>query len=309
MFLLLLIISDMFIGFFLGFLYFYPDLKAQNEISYAFNNSKEQIIIYGSSTANNHFNPKIIAAKTNCSCYNAGQGGQSILYFQALNRSILMRYNPEIIILNLDWTIFDYQSSEKLGVLLPYYYNHPEIRDILRSRSNLERLKLLSSTYPFNSEIYMIFRQLLGTHRDTIKNGYYPEIGEFELDTNRIKQDLKKDYSINPLKLIAYDELVNFCKMRNINLIFTITPVYDTTLVERKLFEFADSIARINEVPIFNYSTDKRFYKNGELFIDNIHMNSDGADLFSQIFADNINKIINSPTYLKPVLITKNKLK
>ena len=69
-------------------------------------------------------------------------------------------------------------SYDKLSALLPYYKNHSEIRKIVDLKSNLEKFKMLSHIYPFNSTLSYI---ILGNTNYNQKrrneiNGYVPFI-------------------------------------------------------------------------------------------------------------------------------------
>ena len=292
-FILLLGVCDFLIGSVLNYLYFHPKLKAQYETSYAFEKANEQIIIYGASTAENHFNPSIIKARTSYTCYNAGAAGQSILYIEALNRCILKRCRPEIIILVLDWTLYDDQSFNKLGALLPYYQKHPEIREIIKQRSRFESIKLLSHIYPFNSVLYQVCRQFYGTPRNKTTNGFLPENRKFKINYANIRKDLAAPVSVSSEKYIAFNNFISLCKEKKIKLILTIAPTFDMNLVSRHLFSFSDSLSRANKIPLINFAQLDKISGKKILFADNGHLNSNGADIFSTIFSDTLSKFIH----------------
>jgi hypothetical protein len=297
-FISLIVLFDFMIGSMMNYLYFYPGLKSQNELSYAIESSDEQILIFGASTADNHFNSDIIRKRTGFSCYNAGYGGQSILFIEALNRCILKRHKPRLIVLNLDWSLYDSESFDKLGVLLPYYSNHPEIRDIIEKRSRFEKVKLLSRIYPFNSSMYTIGQQFFGTPRDTIKNGFNPISRSFKINYDGLKKDLSVIPQIHPAKLEAYNGFIKQCKENRVNLIFTISPVYDSTFVNTGLFLFADSLAKSNNIRLINFAVNDAFYNKDLLFLDHGHLNNQGANLFSEMIADSLSKYLDSNSKL-----------
>ncbi len=81
------------------------------------------------------------------SCYNTGRDGKIIFYNYAVLKSILKRYTPKIAILDFNREEFsnDGESYDRLSSLFPYYYNHPEIRPILKLKNPLKKLKLFKN--------------------------------------------------------------------------------------------------------------------------------------------------------------------
>jgi len=185
---------------------------------------------------------------------------------------------------------------DRLGILLPFYSNHSEIRASLEKRGKFERIKLLSHIYPYNSKLNILFYQCFGNTR--VENGGFTPInGPFKINFDALENDLKNKQTIDALKLQAFTEFINLCQKENINLILTLSPYIDTALVNSNLFTFADSIAKCNNIPLLNFSENKVFYKNNNLFIDHAHLNSKGASIFSNLFADTLMSYIRTDRF------------
>lgn len=119
----LLLIFTVLLDFAFGRLYeglYFSEKSRQNDRRiHSVLGTHEDILIFGSSRALHHYNPKIIEDSLGMSCYNVGSGGQNIYYHLALLEATLERYTPKIAILELmsiDFEITPPQwDTEKLG--------------------------------------------------------------------------------------------------------------------------------------------------------------------------------------------------
>ncbi|HET7116179.1 MAG TPA: hypothetical protein VFI29_06795, partial [Hanamia sp.] len=158
-FLTILFILDYSIGNLLKYLYFRQGSGSLYAITYSIDSTKADLLVIGSSTAHHSYYPEAFQNRLGMSYYNTGNDGTSIFYHYAVLKSILKRYSPKMVILEFDIGEFnsDQKSYDRLSALLPYYYNHPELRPIIKLKSKFERIKLLSKIYPFNSMVYSVF--------------------------------------------------------------------------------------------------------------------------------------------------------
>ena len=76
----LVFLGDLIIGTSLDYLYQNVKSGLFYTTSYSINKSTADILIFGNSRANHHYNPKIIEEETGLTCYNTGRDGQSIFF-------------------------------------------------------------------------------------------------------------------------------------------------------------------------------------------------------------------------------------
>ena len=135
-FLVVLFAVDFVVGSVLRKLYFQQQSGPDYETIYAMEKSKEELMVFGSSRARNHYHPKAFEEALGLSFYNAGRNGNFILYSNAVAQSVLKRHQPRVVILDIVGHEFEYYSPnyEKLSVLLPFYKTHPEIRSTVDLR-------------------------------------------------------------------------------------------------------------------------------------------------------------------------------
>ena len=146
----IIFLLDFSTGSLLKYLYFHQNSGWLYRSSYAIDSTQAEIVIFGSSTANHHYNPDIFEKRMGMSTFNAGKDGQAIFYHYAILKGMLKRYSPRIVILDFNVGEFekDQRSYDRISSLLPYYENHPEIRSIILLKSPYEKYKLISKIYP-----------------------------------------------------------------------------------------------------------------------------------------------------------------
>jgi hypothetical protein len=293
-FLALVIMLDFSIGSILKYFYFKQKSGLLYRTTYSMDSTRADFLVLGSSTATHHYNSDILEKRLGISVYNAGRNANPIFYDFAVFQSILKRYTPKIVLLDFNVEEFKVNPDDydKISSLLPYYKDHPEIRSIIRLKSPYENYKLLSKIYPFNSLLFTIGigSTNFNTNRDDINDvkGYVPlsrvwtkrittdtSIKEYELDSNKI----------NTLKSFVYE-----CTTFNIQLYIIVSPRFVKYSGSDISIEIARKIAKQSNFSLYDYSKDTIFWEHKEYFADGIHLNNDGATIFSNKVVDTILK-------------------
>ena len=289
--LLIIIILDYLIGNILRHFYFKQESGVEYRTTYSLEKTTDSLLIFGSSRANHHYQPDIFEKRLNLSCYNVGEDGNTIFNDYADLRCILKRYSPKIIILDFKEQEFikDQQSYDELSSLLPYYKTHPEIRSIIELRSPYERLKLLSSIYPYNSLLLPIAAgnaKFNKKKRGDIK-GYVPLTqtwnGPIEIDT------IANKYKIDSRKIKYYESFIQNCIDLKIKLYICCSPYFIKSSHDEYSIELGKQIAGKYKIKFFDYSGNS-FFLNSDFFANITHLNDEGAKIFSNSFIDSIDK-------------------
>lgn len=285
-FILLTILSDILIGEILERVHKNTDEETSSKMNYIFNSSNEDIIVIGSSRAENHFISEIIKESTGLSCYNAGIGGQGLFFSYIEINEIVKRYKPKHIILEVSPNVLiDKKSDEKLKILLPYYKKDTLIYNKLFKPNSLEKIKLISSIYPYNSMIVGFIHAFI-KKKIFNKSGFVGLKGNINPKTIRTYPDSK--ISIDWKNLTNISEK---CKNNNIDLVVVISPIFKTDpLTEHIIKEIDLFCQKANNLRLIDYSNNAKFVNNNELFYDNLHLNEHGAKLFTK---DLINHFFN----------------
>lgn len=288
LFVVLIIFSlDFAVGKTLRYFYFKEQFGRQYRATYSIDKCKADVVIFGSSRAYHHYASNIIEDSLKQTCYNTGSPGQFILYNYATLKAVLKRYTPKKIILDVSAgnLSIDKSSYERLSFLLPYYKDHEEMRSIIDLKGPYEKYKLISSIYPFNSNLLMI----AGGNVEYFKAKSVDIKGYKPLNRTWNKIITEKDnepYALDSVKLKVLNLFINDCQHLGIKLYLVCSP----TFINFKKIDFsiisAKQIAQNNSINFFDFSNDTTFNKHPELFDDEDHLNAKGAELFT-------NKIIN----------------
>lgn len=279
--LVLIAISDFFIGLTLRHFYFKQKTGVLSRTTYSIEKTNADILIFGSSRANHHYNTKIIETTTNLSAYNTGRDGHFIFYQTALLKAILKRHTPKFIILDFAGTFeFKQQDYDRLSSLLPYYKSHEEIRDIVELKSTFEKYKLISSIYPFNSTASSILVSNIRTADDHIYHGYSPLYGEITVNP-KIQKNNSEKYVVDQNKYQVFEEFLKLTHEKKIPLIIVNSPIFYKNEEDFSI-QLCKELCRKYKIPFKDLSNDSQFLLNKSLFDDPTHLNHKGATLFTE---------------------------
>lgn len=225
------------------------------------------------------------------SYYNAGRDGCDILYHLAIFKSIVKRYTPKIVILDINRYEFSVNktSYDRLSMLLPYYQMHPEIRDIINKKGKFEKYKLISRIYPYNSLLLTIINGFYTKNNQTEDiEGYVPL--QEKIDPGKPIVINSLEYTIDSVKLKAFISFINLAKEFDIKIYIVVSPYYTNSNIEDKSLYLAKKIANTCNVPFYDFSNYLPISNNKQLFYDNEHLNNEGAKEFSGIFSKYLKK-------------------
>jgi hypothetical protein len=297
-FFVIVFILDYSIGTVLRYFYFKQQSGLQYRTTYSIETTEADLLIFGSSRANHHYNPDVFEKRTNLSYYNVGRDGNFIFYHSAVLKGILKRHSPKIVILDFVNREFEQNqdSYDRLSSLLPYYGHHPEMRSIIALKSELEKLKLLSNIYPYNSSMFTIAVGNLGFNkkRKSDNKGYVPLT---RIWNEPIRMDTSSgSYKIDSIKVKAYNTFIQDCIQAKIKLYIVCSPYFIKSNHEDYSVLLGKDIAKKNGIEFFDFSIDSVFANSPKLFSDAIHLNESGAKFFSNMLTDSLNQIT------KPIL-------
>ncbi len=280
---IVLVILDFSIGAVLNHYYFKQSSGLQFRTTYSMEKTTAEVLIFGSSRANHHYHPETFENNLHISYYNVGRDGNSIFYHYAVLKSILARYHPKIIILDVGKDEFqnDPNSYDRLSSLLPYYKTHPEIRSIVELKSPFEKYKLLSSIYPYNSSLFTIIigNMEFNKKRKEDNKGYIPLLKV--MDEPKTTEEAAGTDVLDTNKINAFTSFVTDCLHSNVKLFVVCSPYYNLKNAESKSIALAKEIAAKAQTPFLDYSIDPFFKTNFKLFSDVAHLNDSGAKVFS----------------------------
>ncbi|MDP1620908.1 MAG: hypothetical protein Q8M08_01080 [Bacteroidales bacterium] len=266
------------------FFYFRQSSGLLFRTTYAIDSTKADILVFGSSRANHHYVPEIFEDSLNGTFYNTGRDGNFILYNYAIFKTIIQRYQPKLIIMDINPEELEFNANtyERLSSLLPYSRDHKEIRSITALRSPWEKIKLFSSVYPYNSLLLTIAVGNLEYNRNRKPDikGYVPVFRKMKnekVDTIQVEYGFPDRNKIN-----ALSQIINICKQQKIQLLFVRSPVY--SIIHDKYFNnIISDLCSEYKVNYFDLSNQEIFITSPAWYVDRNHLNDEGARVFSNL--------------------------
>jgi hypothetical protein len=293
LYILKILILTMVIAVALDFIYTAVYLQSNNrgKVDHVYNSKNENfdVVILGSSRANNHFVAQMFEDK-GLRAFNYGMSGGHLFEASLLLKLMVERdYKIKNVILETDLNLSnDHQAEGISAKFLPYLHNSETIETHFKLENDFGELYYI----PFYR--YIKFGAIIGfremffqaihkktSHLDNL--GYFP-LGE------KINANMKNNIvNLKPLPHNKYyEEIKQICKDNKIKLIAVMTPMCENT----KGIDYFEKVQKLYP-EIHNYENvvieDKYFSSCG-------HMNDTGARLFTaRILKDFFNKPTGNP--------------
>jgi len=262
-----------------SFAYMVDHAKGGNNArnNYICNQTNEDILIFGSSRAVHHYNPIILSDSLGMSCYNCGQDGNGAILNYGRYQLITRRYHPRLIIYDYQYTsdmLADEDNHKFLGWLRAYY-NCPGIPEIFESVDYIEKYKMCSRMYRYNSNFLNILTDFIHPVKSEGFNGYLPENVSF--DKLKVKSDNYTIIEQDSLKIHYLKRIIE--ESKNSKIIFTISPYWNG--IDARLLKTVYKICEEYQLDLIDYSNHPKYLHHDEYFGDGSHLNSFGADEYT----------------------------
>jgi len=264
----------------------YMRSQDRGKIETVFNSKAEKydVIILGSSRANNHFIPQMFEDK-GLKTFNYGMSASHLFEASLMLKLMVERkWKIKNVIVEADLNLaIDHRSKPISSKFLPYIHNSAVIIDHFKDEESFNEMYYLPFYRYIKDDSKIGFREVFFTlvHKKTsaLQNlGFYP------LQKHK-NANMKNDIvNLNPLPHNkSYEEIKAICKANNINLIAVMTPMCENV----KGLDYFDKVKKLYP-EIHNYENavteDKYFSSCG-------HMNDVGAKMFTaKILKDFFNK-------------------
>lgn len=284
--LLLVVLMDICVGGVSSWLYHRSKYGIFHRQIYVLNESRDDIIILGSSRASHHYMPSIITDSLRMSCYNAGSEGMCIYYHYAMLASMIERgHYPKLVIYDVvDLDVKDYPGptftlDAAIDRLAPHYGEFDCIDGLFALKGIKEEIKLMSLSYRYNSKLVQTIKcNFLPMPED---NGYEKVEGTLPDDIVFKEYDYDNS-SLDTLKIAYVRKMVELAKQHNIQIIFVLSPRYE--LNPSNALDALKDIALQYDIAYYDFYNEPSLMKK-EYFRDVKHLNDKGAYQWSSFLS------------------------
>lgn len=285
LFFFIVIVADQLCGLAMEYVNSHAKGGATKDNYDVFNNVTADVVILGSSRAYHHYNPKIIEDSLGLSCHNCGYDAAGILNMYGRIVEICKRKAPQIVLYDLmsSGDIYGSDNIKEISGLKPYC-NRDSIASIIKSVSPIESIKTLSCSYRYNSDVFQFLRDIIKLNGISEK-GFVPMHNVMNYDTEPFAPKFNGE-DPDELKMLYLKKLIVLSRKEGFQLFFCISPWYnaDTDTEFQPVFD----LCKRNNIAVFNHFCDS-INRNKSLFADQLHLNTNGADSYTQRIVSQLN--------------------
>lgn len=251
------------------------------------------VVILGSSRAHHHYDTPFLSDTLGLDVYNAGYDGNGVVLAYGLLSMILERYSPRLVIFDVepafDINVYENDNGHKryLKYLKPYYRNE-KVGDIFRDVSEEEWYKVHSGLIRYNSSLVSMLYDCMRANDSDIMKGYDALEGVY---TNEPDKKETQAVEIDSFKLEYVEKLIQATQLKNVPLVFVASPKYGAS--SSVAITPVKDICALYHVPFLDYYCDNTFMQHKEWFKEPMHLNREGAKMFSLRIINDINSIRN----------------
>lgn len=290
-FLLLMVLIDRGVGYTLSYMADHARGGYIGHHNYIVNDSRDDVLVFGSSRAIHHYNTPMMQDSLGLTCYNCGQDGEGIVLFYAWWQLITQRYHPRLVIYEVT-PGYDLMAgdSNRLSGWLKGLYDHEAVQRICDDIDPTERYKMMSMLYRYNSKFHQILLDYFHPVH-TMDRGFLPV--DSELDPLAVKTDdqqaaaAAREVKLDSLKLSYFDAMLDGAGTTRF--VFVCSPSWYGTRDPE--LDALKSLASRHGVPVLDYSASPAYVHQDRYFYDGYHLNARGADQFTRTLIADLRRL------------------
>ena len=292
LFLALVLIADLAFGKICSYLQDNAIGGMTKHYNYIAKECDEDLLIFGTSRAANHFVPSVLEDIVNIPAYNCGEPGGTIFLSYARLRMACNRYTPKVAILEImsDYDIWP-GSNQKSIKILNEYTDIEGITEILNDIDNENNIKRISNFYRYNTNCLTLLKDNRPNH-SVPEQGYQKVSGKMDYEPEPKIQKILTENDWDSVKRIYLDKFRHLCDEKGIKFCIMISPYYKAESSYNR-YHLIHQYCKKHRIPILDYYAYPEICNNREYFHDPYHMNHEGATIFTQKVAAEIKRIFN----------------
>ena len=252
---------------------------------------RHDVLVMGSSRAHHHYDTPFLSDTLGLDVYNAGFDGNGVVLADGVLEMVLNRYKPKLVVFDVE-PAFDVNEYDKDNHHTRYiknlkpYYREAGVSDIIKDVSMAEWRKVQSGLIRYNTEILgMLVDNVI--NRGVERSGFQPLKGKMEKEP---EPKAPKDVVRDSFKLVYIEKLIGLCQENDVPLILVGSPKYGQKNSEA--LQPVKEIAKKYDVRFFDYYAEPSFMAHKEWFKEPMHLNSEGARVFSKMIAQEISELL-----------------
>lgn len=295
----LLIVTDFIIGFVADKVVDkMPNYSGQiAKDNYRLHRLETDIVILGSSRGSHHYVTSLLSDSIDnymgkeYSIYNAAIDGKFANSNSCAAEMIISRYRPKLVIIDLSESQLASKDVADIKFSSPFYRKDSIVRKYIDNISFEEKMLMKSSLYRYNGKILRIASSFL--HQKDVDDGYLPLYGT-TIDISKygeyVKGDSIETQILNSYSITNFRNVLRKYTAENIPLIIVCSPHFRPNNNNNQLLKLCNEY----NVPFIELYDLPYFNEHPELFKDAVHLNNDGAHIYTKIFFEQLKPYLDN---------------
>ena len=222
----LVVVADLLLGVASDYYMSHAQLPGDyRSVDYVVRESRDDVLILGSSVALNSLIPTLLEDSLHTTCYNGAANGQQLPFYLTLLDCVLRRHTPHMIILGLTPDACQYTGlGDRYNLLVPYYdRGFHYVDSCMESGGTIERLKLRSHLLRYNTIWWRILLYHFVTPDNPGEKGFVAK----PLPPNAPEMiTLEQNDTMSAERRGQLAQLLDVCRQRHIELVVYFPPQY-----------------------------------------------------------------------------------
>lgn len=249
-----------------------------------------EVVIIGSSRGSHHYVTKQLSDSLDAfygrhlTIYNAAIDGKFANSNCCAAEVIIARYSPKLVIFDLPENQLRGDDVSDIEFSAPFYWNDSIVHRYLNNISLKERILMKSSLYRYNGKLFRIANSFLRPLAED--DGYLPLYGT-AIDTTKINKSNRNQPSsieLNSYKKENFENVLKKYANSDVPLVVVCSPRFRPNDDNQQLYqmckEYGIPFIDLYDIPFFN--------SHPELFKDAVHLNDEGAHLFTALLFEKL---------------------
>ena len=254
----------------------YLHSSKRGKVEYVFNSKAQSydVVILGSSRANNHFVSEMFVEK-GLKTFNYGMSGAHLFEASLLLKLMAERnYKIKTVILEADLGLCNEKESEAIAAkFLPYIHHSEIIKEHFSKQENFNALYYIPFYRYIDFDALIGFREMYNTATNKPTNNL-DHLGYYAL--GKKPRNMKNDLTpLKPIRNKYYEEIKRICKENKYTLITVMTPMCTNV-------KGLDYFVKANKIYPEIYNLED-VVQDDQYFSSCGHLNDSGARIFTSV--------------------------
>ena len=252
-----------------------------------------EVLLIGSSRCHHHYDAALLRDALSgvwgeeVSIYNFGLDGVYVNSSLCAIESMLERYSPRLIVLDVGSHEFDTSYRNTVAIASPLYWHDKVVKRYINEANCVNKVVMLSSLYRYRDAMPFRMGEVYLTGSDSLL-GYLPLQETMDTMVVYPKGPTEEEFVADTVVERSFRRVMALCLRKGVPVIVVDSPRYcpaDNSNYVRQLCASCD-------VPFIDFYDTDFFNSHPELFYEPAHLNAQGASCFTALLSEKLRGVL-----------------